>query len=129
MCVYLRADLDHIAIECRDVKSMLAFYMETLRFAPCGLEEYEKGKRPFPSVRVSGLSIIDFFKSDNARGLSGNGHFCFSIGKSDLVDLRKRLEKVGITVEEPAKRSGARGDGMSIYFRDPEENMLEFKYY
>jgi extradiol dioxygenase family protein len=40
------------------------------------------------------------------------------------------LKAQSIEIEEgPAQRWGARGEGTSIYFRDPEGNQVEARYY
>jgi extradiol dioxygenase family protein len=44
--------------------------------------------------------------------------------------LLKRLAVNGIPVEEgPIQRWGAHGTGTSIYFSDPENNLIEAKFY
>ena len=44
--------------------------------------------------------------------------------------LSERLDAHTIDIEEgPVPRWGARGMGTSIYFRDPEKNLIEARYY
>ena len=51
-------DLDHIALNVRDVDSMLRF---VLGLKPERLNLYQEQKAPFPSVRVNADTIIDLF--------------------------------------------------------------------
>lgn len=103
---------------------MVKFYTETLDF-----EHMQMKDAPFPSVRLSDVTIIDFFKSEGGGGLNNTNHFCMSIAKEDYKELQKRLHKAGIETAEPKLRGGAKGRGWSVYIRDPEENMLEFRWY
>ncbi|PXF41323.1 Glyoxalase domain-containing protein RDO1 [Gracilariopsis chorda] len=125
----LQADLDHIALDCKDVDKMLSFYCDVVQFAPVQVDEFRKGQVPFPSVRVSEATILDFFPNKQQTGLSGAGHFCFNIPKSEFPGLKSRFEQAGLQVADPVSRSGARGTGFSIYITDPENNMVEFRYY
>lgn len=120
----LKADLDHIALDCRNTVNMHAFYRDVLRF-----EHMQMPKAPFPSVRVSDVTILDFMQSDKPQGLDGANHICFSVSKDGMDELKIRLEAAGYEIPEPKLRGGAKGRGWSVYIRDPEENMLEFRYY
>lgn len=133
---YLRADLDHIALDCKNEPlDLVDFYVSVLGFEPYRVDAFKAGQAPFPSVRVSPMTILDFFAAKEPeapppQGLRQSNHFCFSIAKSEFDALRDRLEKNGVeTTHPPKKRSGARGDGWSIYLEDPEGNNLEFRYY
>ncbi|CDF34038.1 unnamed protein product [Chondrus crispus] len=133
---YMNADLDHIALDCKsDPLDLLDFYVSVFNFEPLKVEEFKAGTFPFPSVRTSAKTILDFFATSKddpnpPKGLRQSNHFCFAVSKSDWDELRVRLkEKKVDTMGEPKERSGARGDGVSIYVKDPEENVVEFRYY
>lgn len=52
----------------------------------------------------------------------GAGHFALAISPETLPDWRMRLQRLGIQIESEVRWE--RG-GTSIYFRDPDNNLLE----
>jgi hypothetical protein len=134
---YLQADLDHIALQTReDPLELASRYADVLRFAPIDFDSFRAGKRPFPSVRISDTCILDFFgpKDSNptAAGPSNGNHICFALRSKDHLDVViKALCTAGHPPEQetPVRRSGARGEGHSVYAKDPEGNALEFRAY
>lgn len=52
------------------------------------------------------------------------------MSKSEWDALVERLKISGVVIKEgPIQRWGAHGTGTSIYFLDPEGNMIEARYY
>ena len=129
--------MDHIVLNVKDDEKMIAFYSKVLMFAPERLEEYRAGDLPFPSVRLNSDTIIDLFpkKMWQKRGRAAQGrenlnHFCIALSKGTWEKLLERLQANKVTIEEgPVPRWGAHGTGTSIYFRDPEGNLIEARYY
>ena len=129
--------MDHIVLNVEDDEKMIAFYAEVLAFPTERLEEYRSGKVPFPSVRLNPDTIIDLFPKDmwEKSGRTGNGrenlnHFCIALSKDAWEDLVERLHTSAVPIEEgPVSRWGAHGTGTSVYFRDPEGNLIEARYY
>ena len=127
-------EIDHIVIRCKDVERQMKFYVDVLGLEPYRVDEYRAGKVFFPSVRVSAGTIIDLFPRPNEEPV-GDGprnldHYCLTIAPTDLSEVAARLKEQDIIVEgEAKKRSGARGDGYSIYVRDFEGNRVELRYY
>jgi catechol 2,3-dioxygenase-like lactoylglutathione lyase family enzyme len=129
--------MDHIVLNVEDDEKMIVFYSKVLMFAPERLEEYNAGEVPFPSVRLNSNTIIDLFpkklwqKSARAeQGAENLNHFCISLSKGTWKDLLERLKANNVTIEEgPIPRWGAHGNGTSIYFQDPEGNLIEARYY
>jgi len=59
----------------------------------------------------------------------GNSDLCFR-WNGRIEDAQRHLEANGITIElGPVERYGARGEGISIYFRDPDGSLMEFISY
>jgi catechol 2,3-dioxygenase-like lactoylglutathione lyase family enzyme len=59
----------------------------------------------------------------------GNSDLCF-VWPGPIGDAIAHLAKQGIEVETgPVARLGAQGDGISVYFRDPDGSLLEFISY
>ena len=66
------------------------------------------------------------------KALPGSGDFCFVWDGSER-DLNQLLTGLGAEIEEgPVERTGGRQQGalgMSVYTRDPDQNLLEFIVY
>jgi catechol 2,3-dioxygenase-like lactoylglutathione lyase family enzyme len=117
--------LDHVVLNCADVERSLAFYAGELGLAPIHVEEWRRGERFFPSVRVSADTILDLLHAP--RTGENADHLCLVVERMDFDAL---IASGRFEVEEgPATRFGARGDGTSIYFRDPDRNLVELRYY
>ena len=129
--------MDHIVLNVKDDEKMIAFYSKVLMFAPERLEEYRAGDVPFPSVRLNSDTIIDLFpkkmwqkSARAAQGRENLNHFCIALSKGTWEKLLERLQANKVTIKEgPVPRWGAHGTGTSIYFRDPEGNLIEARYY
>ena len=129
--------MDHIVLNVEDDEKMIAFYSKVLMFGSERLEEYRAGGVPFPSVRLNSDTIIDLFpkkmRQKSARAAQGRenlNHFCIALSKGTWEKLLERLQANKVTIEEgPVPRWGAHGTGTSIYFRDPEGNLIEARYY
>jgi len=129
--------MDHIVLNVEDDERMIGFYSEVLMLATERLEEYRSGKVSFPSVRLNAETIIDLFPkkmwqkgSTAGKGFKHLNHFCISLGKKTWEALAARLDANNVAIEEgPVPRWGAHGTGTSIYFRDPEGNLIEARYY
>ncbi|HEY3724171.1 MAG TPA: VOC family protein [Acidimicrobiia bacterium] len=116
---------DHVVLNVADVERSLAFYTEELGLEPVHADEWRRGERIFPSVRVDPGTIIDLI------GLPRTGenldHLCLVVEPMDFEALKAsgRFE----VADGPAIRFGARGDGTSLYIRDPDHNLVELRYY
>lgn len=129
--------MDHIVLNVEDDEKMITFYSKVLMLPSERLEEYRAGKVPFPSVRLNQDTIIDLFpkkmwqKSARAgQGRENLNHFCIALSRSMWENLLERLQANNVDIEEgPVPRWGAHGTGTSIYFQDPEGNLVEARYY
>ena len=124
--------LDHIVLNVRDVERSLDFYHRLLGLPAERVEAWRKGEVGFPSVRVNEATIIDLFgMPETGGGQQPNlNHFCLVTERADLEAAADELTGAGVTIERgPALRSGARGDGLSVYFRDPDANLIELRTY
>ena len=129
--------MDHIVLNVEDDEKMIAFYSKVLMLPSERLDEYRAGQVPFPSVRMNSETVIDLFpkklwqkNSTTGKGRFNLNHFCISMGKKTWEDLLERLNANNVDIEEgPVPRWGAHGTGISIYFRDPEGNLIEARFY
>ncbi|HEX7167484.1 MAG TPA: hypothetical protein VF230_10940, partial [Acidimicrobiales bacterium] len=80
--------------------------------------------------RVDASTIIDVFPRGAASpGQDGRNvdHFCLVVAPTDL----QAVVDGGAfeVVDGPVERWGARGNGTSIYVRDPDGNLVELRHY
>ena len=130
--------IDHIVFNVEDEKAMVDFYRTVLLLTEDRWSEYLRGEVSFPSVRINEGTIIDFFPKKmwmsqadaGGMGKTNLNHFCLAMEKASWNGLCERLTSLDVAIEEgPVTRWGALGKGTSIYFRDPEGNLIEAKYY
>lgn len=124
--------LDHIVLKCADVDTTLAWYLDVLGLQPVRVEEWRRGEAPFPSVRVDDGTILDLVRAGAGAGAGDDDdgrldHFCLVVEPIDLAAVAGsgRFE----VLEGPVSRYGARGDGTSIYVRDPDGAVVELRHY
>jgi len=129
--------MDHIVLNVDDMEKMLLFYIEIMGLSPERLGEFHSGKVPFPTLRINRDTVIDLFprhlwikKRSKVKGQPNLNHFCILFKKEEWDRLRRRLKDHKVVIEDgPGIRWGAHGMGISIYFQDPEKNLIEARYY
>ena len=117
--------LDHIVLACGDVEVTLAWYRDRLGLEPLRVDAWRRGEVPFPSVRVDEGTIVDLIAGDPTDGRLD--HFCLVVEPTDLAALAESGEFE--VIEGPVRRFGARGDGTSLYVRDPDGAVVELRHY
>ena len=117
--------LDHVVLNVADVERALAFYCDELGLAPERVDEWRRGDVPFPSVRVDAGTILDLLAAP--RSGENCDHLCLVVRPVDLEAIKAsgRFE----VVDGPAIRFGARGNGTSLYVKDPDGNTVELRHY
>ena len=119
---------DHLVLKCADVERTLAWYLDVLGMAPVRVDEWRRGEVPFPSVRVDEGTIIDLVAGDGGDGGDGRlDHICLVVEPVDLDGIAASGEFD--VVSGPVRRFGARGDGTSLYVRDPDGLVVELRHY
>ena len=118
-------ELDHIVLRCADVERTLAWYTDVLGLDPVRLDEWRRGEAPFPSVRINDGTIIDLVVGETTDGRLD--HFCVVIEPTDLTAVAASGQFD--VLDGPDTRYGARGNGTSLYVRDPDGTVVELRHY
>ena len=136
-------DIDHVVLWVESPKRALEFYVGVLGLAPVRAQDFEEGKASFPSVRVNEATILDLMdrsKVPGVREFTGSGgdsggapinHVCLSMTATDYASLTARLVEHGVELKSGGERAfGAGGQAEhSVYFSDPDGNVLEIRHY
>jgi catechol 2,3-dioxygenase-like lactoylglutathione lyase family enzyme len=125
----VRAKLDHCVIHVSDWERSNAFYRDVL-----GAELVDRGGGTWayrfgdgqlnvhgPGVEATPLARVPV--------QPGNSDLCFE-WPGPIEEAVQHLDRRGVSVEEgPVTRAGVRGEGLSVYFRDPDGSLMEFISY
>ena len=124
--------VDHIVLRVQDAPRMIAFYRDVLG---CALERTQEEIGLY-QMRA-GDALIDLVTVDGELGRRGGrapgeegrnlDHFCLAVRPFDEAAIRAHLAAHGIEVGEFGVRYGAGGFGRSVYFNDPEGNVIELR--
>jgi catechol 2,3-dioxygenase-like lactoylglutathione lyase family enzyme len=120
--------LDHIVLTVSDVENSISFYTSML-----GMQEVTFGDNR--KALVFGEQKINLhehgkeFEPKAKTPCPGSADLCF-ITTTSINEYYNYLRQRGVNIEEgPIQRTGAKGDIVSIYIRDPDENLIEISNY
>ena len=129
--------IDHIAMPTANAERLIAFYKK-LGFLINNEDEWRAGNVPAFSIQVgdSKINIHPEGHTASLRGptaVPGCGDICF-VWDGTVEECQKMLADAGVEViRGPVQRPGGRGRGtvpsLSLYLRDPDENLLEWMVY
>lgn len=120
--------IDHIVLTVEDVQRTVQFYVTVL-----GMEEKTYGQN-FKTLAFGNQRINLHEKGMNAplkakHPTPGSGDICL-VTTSPMSEVVTHLKKHGVAIEEgPIEREGALGRMESVYFRDPDHNLIEISVY
>jgi catechol 2,3-dioxygenase-like lactoylglutathione lyase family enzyme len=125
MSVVRVSGFDHLVLRCADIESTLRWYVDLLGLETVRVDEWRRGEVPFPSVRVDDGMIIDLVAGPTDDGRLD--HICIVVDEVDLAALAASGQFD--VVDGPVRRFGARGEGTSLYVRDPDGLVVEIRHY
>jgi len=122
------ASLDHLVLTVADIDATCSFYAKVLGMR---VVVFGAGRKAL----VYGTQKINLhqrgheFEPKAASPTPGSADLCF-ITRTPLVEVMAHLEACGVAIlEGPVPRTGARGPITSVYFRDPDSNLIEVGNY
>ncbi len=116
--------IDHLVLTVRDIAITISFYSQVL-----GMQEISfGGDRKALKFGNHKINLHEYGKEIEPRAeypMPGSADLCF-ITSTPIKEVEKHIRTCGINiVEGPVRRTGAKGNILSIYLRDPDGNLLE----
>jgi catechol 2,3-dioxygenase-like lactoylglutathione lyase family enzyme len=120
--------LDHVVLTVKDIDATCTFYVKVLGMEIVTFGENRKALS-FGSQKINlqQLGRESTLKAD--KPTPGSADVCF-ITSVSLSEVIAQLNFCGVDLlAGPVERNGARGRMMSVYFRDPDMNLIEVSNY
>jgi catechol 2,3-dioxygenase-like lactoylglutathione lyase family enzyme len=120
--------IDHIVLTVRDIDATCAFYAQVLGMH---ITRFGGGRKAlsFGAQKINLHQYGQEFEPKAKKPTPGSADLCFVAA----VPLSQVIEHLGVCgvemLEGPVARTGAAGPIMSVYFRDPDGNLIEVSTY
>ena len=120
--------IDHLVLTVKDINETVNFYHSLL-----GMEKVEFGEGRvaliFGGQKINLHQLGSEFEPKAQVVQSGSADLCFIIS-TPIQEAIEELEAQDILIiEGPVERTGAAGKINSVYFRDPDGNLIEVSNY
>ena len=120
--------IDHLVLTVRDIENTCAFYSATLGMK---VVTFGAGRKAlaFGSQKINLHQQGREFEPKADCPKPGSADFCL-ITSVPIQQVVSHLETCGVVlIDGPVKRTGAVGTLLSVYFRDPDLNLIEVANY
>jgi catechol 2,3-dioxygenase-like lactoylglutathione lyase family enzyme len=120
--------IDHIVLTVKDINATCAFYAQVL-----GMRVTTSGSgRKALSLGTQKINLHQYgqeFEPKATKPTPGSADLCF-ITAVPVSEVVEHLDVNGVEIlEGPVQRTGAMGPITSVYFRDPDGNLIEVSNY
>ena len=121
-------NMDHLVFTVANIQRTCDFYQNILGMK---VEKFKEGRYAlhFGEQKINLHQQGKEFEPKSMHPTPGSIDICFIVHNSisEIVDY---LKVNNITVEEgPVERTGAQGKILSVYIRDPDDNLIELANY
>ena len=107
--------LDHLVLTVASIDESCDFYARVLGM----------GVETFGNQKINLHRAGHEFEPKAERPTPGSADLCF-ISTTPLDDIIAHLQAESVAIEDgPVRRTGATGPILSVYFRDPDRNLIE----
>lgn len=120
--------LDHLVLTVADIETTCEFYQEVMGMQVITFGENRKALA-FGQQKINLHQVGLEFEPKALRPTSGSADLCF-ITLIPLTEVIEHLRRCNVEIiEGPVQRSGALDLIVSVYFRDPDQNLIEVSNY
>jgi len=120
--------IDHVVFTVKDINATCQFYSKVLGMDVVTFGEGRKALT-FGSQKINLQQLGRESTLIAEKPTAGSADICF-VTSVPLSEVITHLNSCGVRlIGGPVKRDGARGSMMSVYFRDPDLNLVEVSNY
>ena len=120
--------IDHLVLTVKDIEKSCSFYTKMLGMETVNFGQGRKAVA-FGDQKINFHQVGNEIEPKALQPTPGSGDLCF-ITESPLSEVISHLQSCGVEIiEGPVKRSGAAGPLISVYIRDPDQNLIEIAAY
>lgn len=121
-------NIDHLVLTVADIDKTIDFYTNILGFEVVTFGDNRKALT-FGNQKINLHQKGKEFEPKAEHPTTGSADLCF-ISETDVDDVLEELKHKNIEIiEGVVERTGAIGKIKSVYFRDPDLNLIEISNY
>lgn len=116
--------LDHLVLTVTSIENTCNFYQTVLGFEVITFKGDRKALK-FGNQKINLHQQGNEFKPKALQPTPGSADLCF-ISDTPISEVVAHLNQLNIQIEEgPVERTGAMPPILSVYIRDPDQNLIE----
>ena len=120
--------LDHLVLTVKSIEITVDFYQSVLAMEKISFSE-NRVALVFGKQKINLHQLGNEFEPRAANASTGSADLCFIL-TTTIDEAQKHLLACRVDIiDGPVARSGATGPMLSLYFRDPDQNLIEVSTY